>query len=188
MDTRSDILATAEALLQERGYNGFSYRDIADRLGVKNAAIHYHFPNKSDLGVALVERYAQRFRDLTDHLESQSASWRDKVRAYLGIAVHFVRSNQRLCPLSVLETEFFTLPESVQKAAQGLDQTMRTWLSHVLEQGRLVGEIQFNGKAEDKALLIMAAGQGSMQIARVAGNKRFFSALHQIESDLGLKP
>jgi AcrR family transcriptional regulator len=48
------ILDVAEALGQTRGFNGFSYADIAVQLGVTKASLHYHFPSKSDLGRALV--------------------------------------------------------------------------------------------------------------------------------------
>ena len=56
-DTDEQILNAAEDLLQRRGYNAFSYHHIAIQLGVRNAAIHYHFPSKEDLGVALVKRF-----------------------------------------------------------------------------------------------------------------------------------
>ena len=61
-DTREQIMDRAAQLLMSRGYNGFSYRDISSHLGVKNAAVHYHFPVKADLAVALVEEYRQLLR------------------------------------------------------------------------------------------------------------------------------
>ena len=60
--TRDQILDLAENLLLDKGFNGFSYKHIAEQLGVKNAAIHYYFPAKSDLGTALVERYRRHFQ------------------------------------------------------------------------------------------------------------------------------
>src|SRR4051794_36242328 len=54
------ILDVAQELLQTRGYNAISYQDIADRIGIRKASIHHHFPNKSDLAQALVRRYRQR--------------------------------------------------------------------------------------------------------------------------------
>jgi TetR/AcrR family transcriptional regulator, transcriptional repressor for nem operon len=184
-DTREQIIELAMELLQQRGFNGFSYKDIAEQLGVKNAAVHYHFPNKSDLGVALAQTYQQRFRRYTAKFEN--ASWLEKFEAYLAIPVTFVRQGRSVCPLGVLEAEFFTLPEAVQKAAKSLDQEMRGWLSKVLEQGRQAGEFHFNGSAGDKALLITAAGQGALQIARAAGTSAFYHALRQIKTDMGLR-
>ena len=54
-DTRMEIIDLAERLVRVRGYNGFSYRDLAEQIGIKTASIHYHFPTKADLGEAMVE-------------------------------------------------------------------------------------------------------------------------------------
>ena len=50
-DTRSEIVRLASELIRSIGYNAFSYTDISQKLHIKNAAIHYYFPSKSDLGV-----------------------------------------------------------------------------------------------------------------------------------------
>lgn len=183
-DTRTQIIALAMELLQQRGFNGFSYKDIAEQLSVKNAAIHYHFPSKSDLGVAIAEAYRDQFRRYVAACEHKS--WRKKLDAYLAIAVSFARQGRRVCPLGVMEAEFFTLPEPVQEAAKQLDKEMRTWLSNVLECGRAEGEFNFIGSPENKALLISAAGQGALQIARAAGIGAFNNTLRQIKTEMGL--
>ena len=62
-DTANQILDVAEHLVQVRGFNAFSYADVAGELGLTNAALHYHFPSKSELGEALIDRYAIRFAE-----------------------------------------------------------------------------------------------------------------------------
>ena len=59
--TAAAILDIAQRLIQMRGYNGFSFKDIATSLGIRTASIHYHFPSKADLGVSLTSRYRERF-------------------------------------------------------------------------------------------------------------------------------
>jgi len=49
IDIYKHILTVAEGLIQSQGYNTFSYRDIANQVGVKTSSIHYHFPTKADL-------------------------------------------------------------------------------------------------------------------------------------------
>ena len=58
---RDEILDVAEALIRTSGFNGFSTRDVADAVGIKAASVHYHFPTKADIGVAVTERYTDRF-------------------------------------------------------------------------------------------------------------------------------
>jgi len=49
-DTAERILDIAQDLIQRRGFNAFSYHDIAAPMGIRKASIHYHFPSKADLG------------------------------------------------------------------------------------------------------------------------------------------
>ena len=53
--TREQLLAAAADLLQRVGYASFSFRDLADAVGIRAASVHYHFPTKADLGLALVD-------------------------------------------------------------------------------------------------------------------------------------
>jgi len=63
-DTRTAILDVAERLVQSRGFNGFSYADVAAELGITKAALHYHFRGKAELGESLISRYAERFGEV----------------------------------------------------------------------------------------------------------------------------
>ena len=184
--TRDRILDLAEILLLDKGFNGFSYKHIAEQLGVKNAAIHYHFPAKSDLATALVERYRRRFRAWIDQQQAHPLSPTENLNGYFGIALTYLRHGGKVCPLGMLETEFNILPESVRDEAQALDKEMREWLSGILEEGRVCGEFVFSGEAEGKALVITATLQGVLQIARAAGAGVVFTAVRQLKKDLGM--
>lgn len=59
-NTRDQLLAHAEKLIRTRGCNGFSYRDLAEHVGVKTSSIHYYFPGKDDLLYEAVEAYSAR--------------------------------------------------------------------------------------------------------------------------------
>ena len=69
-DTPARILDSAESLVQLRGFNGFSYADVAAELALTTASLHYHFPGKSELGRALITRYATRFNAALAHIDS----------------------------------------------------------------------------------------------------------------------
>jgi AcrR family transcriptional regulator len=56
--TRADIIEVAHALFLEKGYNGTSIRDIADRAGIAPGGIYNHFAGKEDIFVAVfMERH-----------------------------------------------------------------------------------------------------------------------------------
>jgi hypothetical protein len=66
------VLNAAEQLAQMRGYNGFSYADVAAQLGLTKASLHYHFPSKADLGRALIERYRAAFDFALSAIDQQA--------------------------------------------------------------------------------------------------------------------
>ncbi|HEU4554463.1 MAG TPA: TetR/AcrR family transcriptional regulator, partial [Chitinophaga sp.] len=58
-NTREKIIELADHLIRTKGFNAFSYADISAPLAIKNAAVHYHFPTKADLGISVIERELQ---------------------------------------------------------------------------------------------------------------------------------
>ena len=184
-DTDELILNAAEELLQRRGYNGFSYHHIAVQLGVRNAAIHYHFPAKEDLGVALVKRYQERFRTWARDTDRIDCAWA-RLQAYFQTYLDFLQADCKCCPGGVLGTEFHAIPEPVRDQARALMRETYEWLVETLQRGHAQGALHFNGRAEDKAIEIGAALQGGLQIARLVGPERFHQVLAQLTLDLGL--
>ena len=83
--TASKILDVAERLVQLRGFNGFSYADVAEELGISKASLHYHFAGKAELGEALIERYASRFTGSLDEIETRPIDARAKLAAYASL-------------------------------------------------------------------------------------------------------
>jgi AcrR family transcriptional regulator len=53
---RDAILDTSAKLFSQQGYTGVSIRDIAQACGMTNAALYYHFKNKEDLFLAMLQR------------------------------------------------------------------------------------------------------------------------------------
>lgn len=182
-DTREEILNCAEDLLQCRGFNGFSYQHIAVQLGIRNAAIHYHFPVKDDLGIALVQRYRERFQQWAEPLAG-SDPWVQLQGYFRTYTDHLEAGGGRLCPGGVLAAEFGTLADPMRLEARLLMREVYNWLVATLEQGRQQGVLNFNGDAYDKAVEIGAALQGGLQIARLAGPDRFHQLLDQLALEL----
>ena len=182
-DTREEILNTAEDLLQRRGYNAFSYQHIAIQLGIRNAAIHYHFPSKENLGVALVQRYRLRFSEWTEQNAQKPDAW-ERLYAYFQTYVDFVERGCKICPGGVLGAEFQAIPEEMQHEARLLMREIFAWIVTTLDLGREQGSIGFAGDAEHKAVVIGAALQGSLQIARMAGPERFHQIMQQLSLEL----
>ncbi|MEQ1440223.1 TetR/AcrR family transcriptional regulator [Fontimonas sp. SYSU GA230001] len=186
-DTRDAILACAEELLQRRGFGGFAYQHIAVQLGIRNAAIHYHFPSKEDLGTALVQRFRSRFHAWAQTLPATGDAWL-RLQAYFALHLDYLQSpddgESRLCPGGALAAEFCALPEAMRLQVRLLMQDIHRWLADTLDQGRRDGVVQFNGDALDKAVELSAALQGGLQLARLLGVRRFHRLLDQFALEL----
>lgn len=181
--TRTRILVCAEELMQRCGFHGFSYHHIATRLGIRNAAVHYYFPSKSDLGVALVGRYRENFRFWTEHLASRGVSPTAALESFFELEGRY-RDEGKVCPLGVVGVELPGIPEGMRESLQALLGEVRGWVAEELEAGRYSGEFTFVGPAEDRAASVLATLQGGLQLARLSGPEAFDRIVEQLRADL----
>lgn len=186
-DTRNRILATAEALLLTSGYQGFSYHHIAERLGIRPAAVHYHFPTKADLGFALLQRYRERFRWWAWQLHEQKARPEACLEHFITLERRLLERD-RVCPLSVVCVEMRGVSDTIRAEAQRLFEDARLWLETVLESGRHSGAFTFEGHAGERALAVLAVLQGALQLGRLVGREAFDTLREQLRRELGMAP
>jgi TetR/AcrR family transcriptional repressor of nem operon len=178
------ILDIAERLLQVRGYNGFSYGDVATELDITRAALHYHFPGKAELGQALIDRYAARFASALDELDATSTDAAAKLRGYVGLYTE-VLSADRMCLCGMLAAEHRTLPDPLQRAVWDFFAANTAWLRKVLEEGCADGTLRCPGTPEDSASMFLGALEGGMLLARLDGGvARFATTAHQLLAGL----
>jgi TetR/AcrR family transcriptional regulator, transcriptional repressor for nem operon len=168
-DTATRILDVAERLAQVRGFNGFSYADIAAELGITKAALHYHFASKADLGEALIGRYAARFSEALAAIDAAALAAPTKLRGYAELYIDVLR-NQRMCLCGMLAAEYPTLPDAMRASVVSFFDHNETWLQHVLEQGRGDGSLQFSGSTRDIARMIISCLEGAMLVTRPYGD------------------
>jgi TetR/AcrR family transcriptional regulator, transcriptional repressor for nem operon len=109
-DTASRILDVAERLVQSRGFNGFSYADVASEIGISKASLHYHFPGKAELGEALIGRYASRFGEALEEIDRRGGGAPAKLDAYARIYADVLRE-RRMCLCGMLAADYDTLPK-----------------------------------------------------------------------------
>lgn len=140
-DTGSAVLDVAERLVQVRGFNGFSYADVAAELRLSKAALHYHFATKAELGEALLVRYSQRFAAALAGIDAEPLDAPAKLAAYANLYLDVLRQD-RMCLCGMIAAEYQTLPEPMQAIVIQFFLDNETWLRNVLEQGRTEGTIR----------------------------------------------
>ena len=184
-DTSDQILDIAEKLVQTRGFNGFSYADIAIVLRVTKASLHYHFPTKAELGRRLIERYHENFSLALERIDSESSDARQKLRRYVQIYAD-VLSRNRMCLCGMLAADYATLPKPMKERVRRFFEANEDWLAGVLEEGRKARLLRVNGTGRDVARALVGALEGAMLIARSFGDvSHFQSASGRLLADLG---
>jgi TetR/AcrR family transcriptional regulator, transcriptional repressor for nem operon len=183
-DTAARILDSAERLVQSRGFNGFSYADVAAELGVTKASLHYHFPGKAELGEALIGRYAARFAEALEDIDAGGGDAPAKLAAYARIYADVLR-DKRMCLCGMLAADYDTLPEPMRDAVLHFFDANEGWLTNVFEQGHAEGSIHLDGSPGDAAQALVGGLEGALLIARPYGEvARFEAAATQLLTSL----
>ena len=170
-ETAEQILDLAETLIQTRGYSAFSYQDIADSLGIRKASIHYHFPSKADLGVAVVDRYMARFGDaLTAIADDQSQSSMTMLDVYVQPYLQFASTPDQVCLSGALAGEMMALPPKVRERVDHFFRTHQVWLTKILERGVARGEFTLAAPASKVARFVFGALQGALLVKRTTND------------------
>lgn len=176
--TSERILDVAERLGQTRGFNGFSYADIAQEIGVTKASLHYHFATKAALGVALVHRYAERFQAGLDAIAASDDPVNARLRRYAGLYEQ-VLVLDRLCLCGMFAAEMLTLPAPVQSEVRAFFEVSERWLETILRDGVHAGQVSLQRDALDEARYILGALEGAMLLAHSFGDATRFAAVSE---------
>jgi TetR/AcrR family transcriptional repressor of nem operon len=175
-DTSQRILDIAERLVQTRGFNGFSYADIAESLKVTKASLHYHFPAKADLGQRLIERYEKNFLAALGRIDAAGKDARDKLRRYAAIYEEVLRAD-RMCLCGMLAAEYGTLPKPMREEMRHFFDANEHWLVRVLQEGRKSKVLKFQGTPAEAAQALIGALEGALMIARSYGDVARFKSV-----------
>ena len=186
-DTKSRIIDKASELMMQRGINGFSYRDISGPLGVKNAAIHYHYPCKTDLVCALIEDQHELLRQNTSEFMAYGGSAIAQIEGLFQYTTEQCRIGRPVCVVGALAADYDEIPEDVKRANDRFTDDLVKWLNRVLEVGREQKEFDFRGDANSKANSIRAVIQGGRQLSRIHGEDYLQQLFTQIRCELGIE-
>jgi TetR/AcrR family transcriptional regulator, transcriptional repressor for nem operon len=165
-DSVNKIMSVAQELVQHNGYNAFSYHDIARKLGIKSASIHYYFPAKSDLGKALMHQYRMDFNKQLKLIDTTSNSTINKLDHFAELFLNYLRSKNKMCLCGMLASDINTMPVEIRDEVRLFFIECENWLAMILDKGQQLGEIRNTGQPDKLARFILAGMEGAMLSAR----------------------
>ena len=143
-DTRTRILSEAEFLIRRRGYAAFSYADLADRVRIRKASIHHHFPMKEMLGSTLIDKYLLRFEKDLHRISMEERNVAARLSAYSKLFSNGLKGG--MLPLcGALSAELSALPASLKKRVRKFFNIQLDWLyknsNHLTVPLRFAGQM-----------------------------------------------
>jgi TetR/AcrR family transcriptional repressor of nem operon len=188
VNTADRILDAAERTVQELGYNGFSYADLAAELGITKPSLHHHFATKATLGMALIQRYCDNFAAALARIEASSSDPPARLEAYAGLYAA-VLAGKRICLCGMLAAEYATLPRLMKDGVRRFFDLNETWIAAQIARGRVAGLFHTRGSASDCARMLIGGLEGAMLLARPYNDvSRFDSAAGQLLAGLRVVP
>lgn len=161
MNRRDEILQCATELIQTHGFNGFSYKDISEQVGISKASIHHHFASKEELGIAYCDaKYTelQAFKDKVVNLPTairQLKAYLDKPKKRL--------ETKKMCGINAMQSDSSGMSEILRKAVQRITLLDISIVKGILKQGVESGEFTLVTRPEDMAEVMVSALKGALQ-------------------------
>ena len=128
-DNRTKVMQVAMQLAQTRGFNAFSYRDLAHEVGIKTSSIHYHFPTKDDLGVALMQEYTAAMMTTMAEIQASQASHIEQFRAFVGVFDRTAATGDQLCLAGMFGSAVETLTPELKSEVLRFFSVVEDWLT-----------------------------------------------------------
>lgn len=184
-DTREVILAIAKPMVQARGYNALSFRDVAKEVGVKSASVHYHFPTKGDLGAALAGRYADEAKAFLDGLSLEPSAFDETITTYIQVFRSALENDNRMCLCGIMAAEYDGLPVAVRTQVDRFTDVNVEWLVKILSGHK--PRVKPDALRE-QAVAIFAAIEGAQLVSRGRGEIKVFDQCMHAYKVAGLLP
>ena len=116
---REQILAASEHLLARNGWAATTFADICQEAGISNGVLTYHFKDKDEILLAVLEKVTRMYQDRFFSLLQQQLSWPDKLD--LIIRSNF-SSTEEQREMSLLNLHLLSLAAQRPEIAQRLRQ------------------------------------------------------------------
>lgn len=164
VDTRASLLSEAETLIRTVGYAAFSYADLSERVGIRKASIHHHFPTKELLGGAVIDTYLARFLSELDALSARSIGAKRKLLAY-GDFFSASLQDGRMPLCGALAADEAYLPASMKQRVRKFFELHIAWLEKTISEGTATDDLKPAQSPRHCALLLLSAAQGASIVA-----------------------
>ncbi len=169
--SRAQILEAASREIHLHGFQAASLSRILKRTGVTKGALYHHFPNKTALGLAVVDEVLARRIELVFIQPLRDAE--DPVEALIGIieeaGCSFTLQDVELgCPLSSLAQEMASLDEAFRQRLMAIYERWRQALEDAFRRQQATGRLDPTVDPATLSTLVVATLEGCLQAGKIS--------------------
>ena len=176
METRTKILNSAQRLIQTRSFEGFSFQDIADEVGIRKASLYHHFDSKDAVAIAVLKRGADWVTGQLDATKELAPP--ERLERYFDLFHDLHGKAERMCPGGSFASVFGAVSPAVQRALHAFTKMHLDWLEGVVREGAALGAFEIGGQApRDVALQIFSSVQGALLTGRLTADPGVLDAV-----------
>lgn len=184
-DTKTTLLDSAERAARTRGFDGFSYADLAADVGITKASIHHHFANKATLAVALMKRYYTDLETACAEIDQEHTTGAIRLAALIARYHGALEGGQSLCLCVSFSTSTESLSTETIAEMNRFRSMMIDWLCKTFARGKNDRTILNVVDPASEAAATLPQLEGAQLAARVAQDpQRFEAALKLLSTRL----
>jgi AcrR family transcriptional regulator len=136
------VLGVAATVFAEKGYAGASTRDIAERLGVRQASLYYYFPSKEAALARICELGVKDFIDNLHSIIGEPMAAADKLRAAIANHLSPLRSQPEADYIRVFLRHRHELPDGSRQSIAALARTYQGLIEQLFLEGIASGQLR----------------------------------------------
>jgi len=180
MDRKQQIIQLAQMLVRQKGFDSFSYQDLSDQLGIRKASIHYHFPTKEDLGIAVIDNMVAWMSHRFDEMSRVDLPAWERLDQILAI-MRTGCEHGCMCPINSLQSSAAILSDKMKARLDILEEAELKVYSTILDKGVDEGSMSFEGDTRHMAMVMASIIKGATLYGRRHGYETFDSVIAQLK-------
>ncbi|MEP5729490.1 MAG: TetR/AcrR family transcriptional regulator [Sulfitobacter sp.] len=173
-DTKTALLNSAEHAARTLGFDGFSYADLAEDVGIRKASIHHHFPSKANLSVALMQRYLATFQETCSKIEADCPTGGARLTELIERYRVGSDDGKRLCLCVSFSASRDSLPPDVLDQISRFRSMIIEWMTETFKLGQSDGSITGTTAPALEAAAALSLFEGAQLAARAEENPALF--------------
>lgn len=160
-DTKTELLAATQTVLQEHGYHGLTTARVAEQAGFSQSLVHHYYETKRDLVVAFLSYYREQVAMALDRLRPRPP--RERLVAVLSLfAGNAVDDEARSFYLAMCELQAYAgRYDAYQDALAAYNQLLFEFVVETIEDGIEDGTFR-ECTPESTARLLLTAVDGAL--------------------------